>query len=311
MSSLRVHLRLAEDHSSLPFHPSCPVCRRDRLAGSLAGDELVSRRTQAAIAVGLLAFSAGAAPAAVAAGPDEEVEGSAEVVETSDPGTVELGEATVPLTDAGTAPPEPDAPADVVDLDDPGIDGASVEEAATEADEPLAGAQAEASEPVAEQAPVPEPVAVTAPPADAPTMTEAPEPEVAVGPSVDREREPKRQRESRDEQARRLAPVVQQQVAAPAPAPVQSTTQAPAPTTVRVVAGTSTTTSAGRASAGDRFHVVRRGESLWSIAADLLGDRATVPRIAREVNRLWGLNEDRIASGDPDLLYAGTRLRLR
>jgi hypothetical protein len=36
-----------------------------------------------------------------------------------------------------------------------------------------------------------------------------------------------------------------------------------------------------------------------------------VSQIAREVDRLWQLNEDRIASGSPDLLYTGTRLRLR
>ena len=67
----------------------------------------------------------------------------------------------------------------------------------------------------------------------------------------------------------------------------------------------------GRAAARDRFHTVRPGESLWSIAADLLGDRATVPRIAREVNRLWELNDERIGTGRPDLLFPGTRLRLR
>ena len=62
---------------------------------------------------------------------------------------------------------------------------------------------------------------------------------------------------------------------------------------------------------GDRFHVVQRGESLWSIANDLLGDGASAARIAREVNRLWELNSDRIATGDPDLLMVGTRLALR
>ena len=61
----------------------------------------------------------------------------------------------------------------------------------------------------------------------------------------------------------------------------------------------------------DRYHVVRPGESLWLIAADLLDDRATVPRIAREVNRLWELNNEVIGTGRPDLLFAGTRLRLR
>jgi len=62
---------------------------------------------------------------------------------------------------------------------------------------------------------------------------------------------------------------------------------------------------------GDRFHVVLPGESLWSIATDVLGDRATVARVAREVSRLWELNEDRIATGNRDLLPVATRLRLR
>ena len=113
-------------------------------------------------------------------------------------------------------------------------------------------------------------------------------------------------------------------VAAPAPAPSDTAPEpAPAPSVaaptavaepapgppeaIRVVART----SAGRAAPGDRVHTVQPGESLWSIAADLLGERATVARTARAVNRLWELNDDRIASGDPDLLFAGTRLRLR
>jgi nucleoid-associated protein YgaU len=61
----------------------------------------------------------------------------------------------------------------------------------------------------------------------------------------------------------------------------------------------------------DRFHVVQRGESLWSIARDLLGHDASVARIAREVNRLWELNSERIGTGEPDLVMAGTRLVLR
>jgi hypothetical protein len=42
-----------------------------------------------------------------------------------------------------------------------------------------------------------------------------------------------------------------------------------------------------------------------------LGGHAATAEIAREVDRLWQLNEDRVASGDPDLLYTGLRLRLR
>ena len=66
--------------------------------------------------------------------------------------------------------------------------------------------------------------------------------------------------------------------------------------------------AAGR---GDGTHVVRPGESLWSIARDVLGGTASTAQIAREVNRLWELNKDRIGTGDRNLLMIGTRLRLR
>ena len=50
------------------------------------------------------------------------------------------------------------------------------------------------------------------------------------------------------------------------------------------------------------------GESLWSIADDVLGGRASVAQVAREVNRLCALNGDRIGTGNRDLLPVGTRL---
>ena len=56
---------------------------------------------------------------------------------------------------------------------------------------------------------------------------------------------------------------------------------------------------------------MRAGESLWSIASDLLGPDASAARVAREVDRLWQRNRDRIATGNPDLLRIGTTLRLR
>jgi LysM domain-containing protein len=59
------------------------------------------------------------------------------------------------------------------------------------------------------------------------------------------------------------------------------------------------------------IHVVRPGESLWFIAARVVGGRATPAQIAREVHRLWTLNKGRIRTGDPDLLMVGTRLVLR
>ena len=116
------------------------------------------------------------------------------------------------------------------------------------------------------------------------------------------------ERTKRERPVKRAKPAVQPRViAAPAPVAAPTTTNA---VTVRVTAGANQNTIV-RASSDARFHVVQRGESLWSIATDRLGDRAGVEQIAREVNRLWQLNEDRIASGSPDLLYTGTRLRLR
>ena len=165
MSSLSVHLRLPEDHSGLPFHPSCPVCRRDRLAGSLDGDEIVSRRTQAAIAVGLLAFSGVGAPAAaVAAGPDQDVDGSAEVIESPDP-AADLDESTNGWTDGGAAPPEDDAAAVVPEADDGSMEAAAREPV----EEPLVEAAGETEDPAAVEEPASEPVALAAPPADDPS----------------------------------------------------------------------------------------------------------------------------------------------
>lgn len=64
------------------------------------------------------------------------------------------------------------------------------------------------------------------------------------------------------------------------------------------------------AKSGDRTHVVLPGESLWTIASDLLGSDATTAQVAREVSRLWQLNSDRIGTGDRDLVMVGTRLEL-
>jgi hypothetical protein len=91
------------------------------------------------------------------------------------------------------------------------------------------------------------------------------------------------------------------------------TSTAPVPTSsLAPVTAPSPTIPAGeRAKPGDHTHIVRAGESLWSIASDFLGSDVSTARTAREVNRLWQLNRERIGTGDPDLLMVGTRLRLR
>ena len=303
MSSLSVHLRQAEDHSGLPFHPNCPVCRSARLAGSLGGDELVSRGTQAAIAAGLVAFSGLGTPVAVAAGPDQDIEGTAEVVESRDPSSLDVGDPTTSLPDAAALVPDDEAPAPS-ETDE--VDAALAPEPVDAVAEPVVEASGEADAPEDDPSAASEPVALAEPPTDVPTATSPPEEPVAQQLHVDSSNGSKR--EERAERSKQTAPAATHRVVvAPAPAPAPPAPAAPM--TIRVVAGASTDT--GRAAPGDRFHTVQRGESLWSIASDMLGGDASVARVAREVNRLWELNADRIATGSPDLLFAGTRLRLR
>lgn len=94
-----------------------------------------------------------------------------------------------------------------------------------------------------------------------------------------------------------------------APLPVEPTEdEAPPPPSQTVAA---TPAEPGRNLAGKDTYVVRSGDCLWHIAEGLLSPDAGTPAIAAEVERLWRLNEERIGTGDPSLIYAGTTLRLR
>ena len=42
----------------------------------------------------------------------------------------------------------------------------------------------------------------------------------------------------------------------------------------------------------------------------MFGTAVSNTRIATEVDRIWQLNANRIGSGDPDLIFAGFKLRL-
>jgi len=66
----------------------------------------------------------------------------------------------------------------------------------------------------------------------------------------------------------------------------------------------------GRDLRGKDSYVVRPGDCLWHIADALLPAGADTAAIEAEVARLWRLNEDRIGTGDPSLIYAGTTLQL-
>src|SRR5215216_254795 len=88
MRSLTAHFREVESHDRLPFHPSCPICRQTRLSGTIAAGGIVSPRTRAVLAAGLLALpSVAPAASAFASEQDQQQEGTAPVAETapSDP----------------------------------------------------------------------------------------------------------------------------------------------------------------------------------------------------------------------------------
>jgi Tfp pilus assembly protein FimV len=90
-----------------------------------------------------------------------------------------------------------------------------------------------------------------------------------------------------------------------------NTTPAPPPTPAEAVTQPIATTDDRPAPQGARIHTVRQGESLWTIAERLVAPNASTTEIAEEVARLWDLNRDQIGSGDPNVIFAGTELRLR
>src|SRR5215218_7727400 len=172
MPSLTAHLVNGASHDCLPFHPCCPIYRQTRLTGAIRGDGLVSARTQAVLAAGVLAVSATSPVTAAFAGEqDQQQEGTAPVAQSGAPDP-----ANSPDFDPGgdatdlpqLAPPVPQAQAPA----DPGSDDtAAVDQApATNPDDPVVdsgdGTNATpAQQPAASQ--------TDAPPVASPTTTPA------------------------------------------------------------------------------------------------------------------------------------------
>ncbi len=345
MASLKVHLRQAGDHGRLGFHPECPVCCEERLAGALPSDALISARAPAVLAAGVLAFSY-ASPAVVLAqeggqdqglasdsttaspgdevnaGPEDSDETSADPADAADDndadGTGPVGPDLVTNGDDSAGDPAPATPTAAPAA--PTTPAPSVQSAAAAPQaKPLVGAKAPGS--VAPATPAPATPAAAAPGSVAAPDGTTPPAAAAPGTAVARdgnERAPARTRVVRRlvHKHRHAPNVAVRSASAPvapvapvaAPRPAVTTVayvaqQVPAPVVVR---------RAGRsARPGDRVHVVFAGESLWSIAQDVLGAKASVGETAREVDRFWVLNRERIGTGDRDLLPIGTRLVLR
>jgi hypothetical protein len=351
MASLTAHLREPDAHAGLPFHPECPICRCERLVGTFASGEFVSLRTQAALAASVLALgtTAPAALAAEQDSEHEGASSVAQTVSNDpsqnpsfDPG----GNAeTLPQAPAGPQNPAPPTPGNddggpieqqsATNTNDPVVDNGDGQDKGqpqtqqtpqtpqtpqtqpTPQSPPMAADQGATPPSTADASPAPPTPADAAPAADAPST--APEPdepiptgadETGIGGTARGASLPQRPRRHASHRAERKAVRHTQPVGGGTgspPAPSSAATSTPSPQTAEAT----TTTTAGDAKPGDSTHRVHAGESLWSIASDVLGPSASPARIAREVHRLWQLNRERIGTGNPDLVMVGTALRLR
>jgi hypothetical protein len=314
--------------------------------GTLAPASLISPRGRAALTAGLLAVSAAAPPATIAQEPDQTREGvAAPDVPAGDRAhspDFDPGGPTIEVPDEPAPSPEAAPSEDAADADGP-----LEQEAGGDAEAPIvdpgdqgAGPGASPSAPdVAPQPPVEPPAAPEAPPAAPAPPPAAQAPAGALSPAaqgqdewVSRDR-PHRSADKRasrprgddSRKARKQGASERRSVAGPPPSSARpaagesdfewvvaaATTETAQPGAATAHEPSAPTTVRDRIGRGDRTYVVRGGDSLWSVAADRLGDDASVAEIAREVSRLWELNRVRIATGDPDLLMVGTQLTLR
>ncbi len=253
------------------------------------------RRLLALTLVVMLAMGSTFPGFALAGESDSEGEGTAPPVEVPvdpgfDPGGEEEGLEETPASggeeEAGTVEIEPEVDIEVPPADE--VSGAATEAPSETASPP----PAESPEPTAATTPEPAPVPQQAP------ETKVSEPVANQSIAAPKQKPAKQQAASSGETSGETTPVGEPpQEEAPSAPPPQPATPPPA--------------DHGRQLAGKDSYVVRSGDCLWHIAAALLPARAGDAEIASEVARLWRLNEDRIGTGDPNLIYAGTELRLR
>jgi hypothetical protein len=338
VNSLNSHLTAGPDHYRLRFHPDCPVCRTQRLVAFRSGGVLPLRARAGLLAA---ALSAGTVIPSSLAAADEPPTANASQGPVPAP---------TPAPDSPLSPPQyqpspgtdetEEVPADeapdlreLLTSPEAGSD-TEVEDVSGEADEavpaPMPLGQAPAAPEPVEPAPAPlgqppaappvEPPPAPPQPGSVPVPQPPPEP-IAPPPAAEVEQDaaanpedPGVKRPARGQEAKRRRALPQPFVHRGVVAEPENA-QAPIGATVPAATATTGLASQPPKPQSDPItgatYTVQSGDSLWSIAHRLVGPRASAARIARELNRLWELNRDRIGSGDPSLIYAGTVLRIR
>ncbi len=264
------------------------------------------RRTLALVLAVALALTSAAPAWALRAEVEAEGEGS------SPPGTSpwpepgpELGGEETVLSEEAPLPGEEGEEEVVVPVETETPEAAPAAPAAPAEPQPETSVAPEAPPPPAPAPATPPTYEAEAPPSYEP---EATAPAVVHGEAIVAPAETQRPDHGGSPRPAQAGPEAAPVVEAPAPAapPVEAPEPAPSPPTAPPAA----VVEAPGALQGHRLHTVRPGESLWSIATALLPPGAGNGQIAAEVQRLWNLNADRIGTGDPNLIYVGTVLRL-
>jgi hypothetical protein len=73
-------------------------------------------------------------------------------------------------------------------------------------------------------------------------------------------------------------------------------------------AGRTSVVSGEHSTSGRSIVVVKPGDSLWSIARRLIGPQASNEAVEQKLLSIWDANFRRIGTGDPNLIFPGTRL---
>lgn len=349
MNDLSQHLAPAASHARLPFHGGCPLCRDERVLGA-NDDRPVSRKLGlgAAAAMLLLApalptIAAAAdtppAPASPAAGePDSESEGTGQA-DPSGKGEDGPGSDMEGFNDHQVEENSPSlvAPGDNTRPEDGESEGGPLETAPPEDETDSPEQQSNAPGPPATPAPTgrapASPKGTPAPTTEVPAQGPAGQEETsrekpsANAPNSKRPRAPSakmrhssprprdRRAESNGGGAGINAPTARESRSAVPLDPTSADRGSAAKTDDLDNAGNG---RKGRGREGEtasptsnvQIHIVRPGESLWSIATAHLGGTPTPAEVAGEVERLWQRNANAIGTGDPDLLLVGQRLRM-
>jgi hypothetical protein len=184
VSSLTDHLRASRWHGRLPFHPSRPACRKERLSGSPAGEPPIGRHGKAGLLAATLAVSSLGLPAAALAQrnppsppPASVPDGGRDRVDRNDPTQPDnpAAEDDAPIGGENLIEPDPD---DGREQPDPTpLSELAPEQPGEQTDvAPEAEPQPETAPAPAETAPAPVEPAVP--------VTPAPQPEPAPAPPV-------------------------------------------------------------------------------------------------------------------------------